>query len=145
MKKFILIVAMVGLVCVTGCIGDKTLTCTKDISSSGITMTQTVNVQFTSNKVNTMNTSIEITLPDSYKSYIDTFVSRFKQQYESQYGSYKHVTLKTEKKSDTKILVNVDFDYKNMTSAEKKGLDLVGSEKYSVNKKTLENQGYTCK
>ena len=37
------------------------------------------------------------------------------------------------------------FDYKKMSSSEKKALNLSGSEKYSVNKKTLEDQGFSCK
>ena len=145
MKKFLLVITVVGLVLVTGCSREQTLTCTKDISSSGIDMLQTVNVKFVNNKVDTMNTTVVVKLPDSYKSYADTFVSRFKQQYESQYGSYEHVKIDTVKKSDSEIDVNIDFDYKNMTDQEKKALDLTGSEKYSVNKKTLEGQGYTCK
>ena len=145
MKKVLLVVMVMGLVLFTGCIGEQTLTCTKDISSSGITMIQTVNVKFVNNKVDTMNTTVAVTLPDSYKSYIDTFVSRFNSQYKSQYGSYEHVKLNTVKKSDNQIDVNIDFDYKNMTDSEKKGLDLVGSERYSNNKKTLEKQGFTCK
>ena len=51
MKKVLLVVMVMGLVLFTGCIGEQTLTCTKDISSSGITMIQTVNVKFVNNKV----------------------------------------------------------------------------------------------
>ena len=53
--------------------------------------------------------------------------------------------LNTKVKNDNEIDVTMYFDYKKMSSSEKKALNLSGSEKYSVNKKTLEDQGFSCK
>ena len=92
-----------------------------------------------------MTTTINVNLPDNYKSYINTFKTTLEKEYKSKYGSYKNVKLNTKVKNDNEIDVTMYFDYKKMSSSEKKALNLSGSEKYSVNKKTLEDQGFSCK
>lgn len=145
MKKCLVVISVMCLALLAGCGGNKVLTCTKQLSSTGVKMVQTANVKFSGNKIDSMNTTIVATLPDSYKSLIDTFVKQFKTQYEKQYGSYKAVKVKTEKVSDSDIEINIDFDYKSLTDAEKVKLNMAGSEDYDVNKKTLEKSGFTCK
>ena len=147
MKKYLVVLVAVFALVVSGCSlkgGTKTLKCTKDISESGIKMVQTVNANFVNDKVETLDTTVLITLTEAQKPYMDTFINALKNQYDTQYGKYSHVDIKTEKTSDTEILVTVSFDYKKMTSDEKSGLDLVGSEKYVNNKKTLEKEGFKC-
>jgi hypothetical protein len=134
------------LLLVTGCMNKtKTLVCTKDIGTSSIDMTQSINIKFIDDKVEDMTTTINVNLPDNYKSYINTFKTTLGKEYKSKYGSYKNVKLNTKVKNDNEIDVTMYFDYKKMSSSEKKALNLSGSEKYSVNKKTLEDQGFSCK
>lgn len=146
MKKSIFLSMALILLLVTGCMNNtKTLVCTKDIGTSSIDMTQSINIKFIDDKVEDMTTTINVNLPDNYKSYINTFKTTLEKEYKSKYGSYKNVKLNTKVKNDNEIDVTMYFDYKKMSSSEKKALNLSGSEKYSVNKKTLEDQGFSCK
>ena len=146
MKKSIFLSMALILLLVTGCMNKtKTLVCTKDIGTSSIDMTQSINIKFIDDKVEDMTTTINVNLPDNYKSYINTFTTTLEKEYKSKYGSYKNVKLNTKVKNDNEIDVTMYFDYKKMSSSEKKALNLSGSEKYSVNKKTLEDQGFSCK
>ena len=146
MKKSIFLSMALILLLVTGCMNKtKTLVCTKDIGTSSIDMTQSINIKFIDDKVEDMTTTINFNLPDNYKSYINTFKTTLEKEYKSKYGSYKNVKLDTKVKNDNEIDVTMYFDYKKMSSSEKKALNLSGSEKYSVNKKTLEDQGFSCK
>ncbi len=147
MKRRVLLVVMIlTILLMTGC-GDKkrTLTCEKSLSESTVKMKQKVDIEFIGDKVNTMSTTIYVTLPESYKSYFNTFKESIEKEYNDKYGKYKGVKLKTVKKSDTELDVIVDFDYKNISSTDKKALNMSGSEKYSDNKKSFEDQGFTCK
>ena len=146
MKKSIFLSMALILLLVTGCMNKtKTLVCTKDIGTSSIDMTQSINIKFIDDKVEDMTTTINVNLPDNYKSYINTFKTTLEKEYKSKYGSYKNVKLNTKVKNDNEIDVTMYFDYKKMSSSEKIALILSGSEKYSVNKKTLEDQGFSCK
>lgn len=146
MKKSIFLSMALILLLVTGCMNKtKILVCTKDIGTSSIDMTQSINIKFIDDKVEDMTTTINVNLPDNYKSYINTFKTTLEKEYKSKYGSYKNVKLNTKVKNDNEIDVTMYFDYKKMSSSEKKALNLSGSEKYSVNKKTLEDQGFSCK
>ena len=146
MKKSIFLSMALILLLVTGCMNKtKTLVCTKDIGTSSIDMTQSINIKFIDDKVEDMTTTINVNLPDNYKSYINTFKTTLEKEYKSKYGSYKNVKLNTKVKNDNEIDVTMYFDYRKMSSSEKKALNLSGSEKYSVNKKTLEDQGFSCK
>ena len=146
MKKSIFLSMALILLLVTGCMNKtKTLVCTKDIGTSSIDMTQSIHIKFIDDKVEDMTTTINVNLPDNYKSYINTFKTTLEKEYKSKYGSYKNVKLNTKVKNDNEIDVTMYFDYKKMSSSEKKALNLSGSEKYSVNKKTLEDQGFSCK
>ena len=135
MKKSIFLSMALILLLVTGCMNKtKTLVCTKDIGTSSIDMTQSINIKFIDDKVEDMTTTINVNLPDNYKSYINTFKTTLEKEYKSRYGSYKNVKLNTKVKNDNEIDVTMYFDYKKMSSSEKKALNLSGSEKYSVNK-----------
>ena len=133
MKKSIFLSMTLILLLVTGCMNKtKTLVCTKDIGTSSIDMTQSINIKFIDDKVEDMTTTINVNLPDNYKSYINTFKTTLEKEYKSKYGSYKNVKLNTKVKNDNEIDVTMYFDYKKMSSSEKKALNLSGSEKYSV-------------
>ena len=146
MKKCLLVISVMCVALLAGCgKSNRVLTCTKQLSSTGVKMVQTATVNFIGDKIDTMNTTILATLPDSYKSLINTFVTQFEKQYEKQYGDYKAVKVKTTKLNDSEIEINIDFDYKSLTDSEKTKLNMAGSEDYDVNKKTLEKSGFTCK
>lgn len=145
MKKCLVVISVMCLALLAGCGGNKVLTCTKQLSNTGIKMVQTATVNFVGDKIDTMNTKIVATLPDSYKSLINTLVNTYKKQYEKQYGDYKAVKVNTSKLSDSEIEISIDFDYKSLTDSEKVKLNMAGSEDYDVNKNTLEKSGFTCK
>ena len=128
MKKSIFLSMALILLLVTGCMNKtKTLVCTKDIGTSSIDMTQSINIKFIDDKVEDMTTTINVNLPDNYKSYINTFKTTLEKEYKSKYGSYKNVKLNTKVKNDNEIDVTMYFDYKKMSSSEKKALNLSGS------------------
>ena len=123
MKKSIFLSMALILLLVTGCMNKtKTLVCTKDIGTSSIDMTQSINIKFIDDKVEDMTTTINVNLPDNYKSYINTFKTTLEKEYKSKYGSYKNVKLDTKVKNDNEIDVTMYFDYKKMSSSEKKAL-----------------------
>ena len=69
MKKSIFLSMALILLLVTGCMNKtKTLVCTKDIGTSSIDMTQSINIKFIDDKVEDMTTTINVNLPDNYKS-----------------------------------------------------------------------------
>ena len=69
MKKSIFLSMTLILLLVTGCMNKtKTLVCTKDIGTSSIDMTQSINIKFIDDKVEDMTTTINVNLPDNYKS-----------------------------------------------------------------------------
>lgn len=99
MKKSIFLSMALILLLVTGCMNKtKTLVCTKDIGTSSIDMTQSINIKFIDDKVEDMTTTINVNLPDNYKSYINTFKTTLEKEYKSKYGSYKNVKLNTKVK-----------------------------------------------
>ena len=149
MKKTIVLICIFTIILLTGCnntLDDtKTLNCTKDISTNGISMIQDAFVKFKNNKIDDIGSTILVTLPDSYKPYMSTFINSFDSAYAKQYEGNNHVKVTTTKKSDSEILIDISFDYKNMTSDEKVNANFIGSEDYEINKADLEKRGYTCK
>lgn len=146
MKKKYLLLVVIALLLVTGCGKDKKLSCSKNLNTSGLDVVQQVDINFNgSSSIKNMKMSFLVKLPDEYKPYINSYYSQFKNEYEKLYGKYENVKVVSEKKSDTEITVDINFDYKNMTKKEKKTLGFSnGSEKYSINKSTLERQGFYC-
>ncbi len=153
MKKYFVLLLFIALLLITGCTIEnpivpketKTLACTKDISTQGVSMIQTANMKFIGDKVDSLDTDIIVTLPDKYKTKIDTFYKSFKNEYEEKYGNKEHVKLEVNKQGDDKIIVTITFDTKNMTAEEKKATGFVGSEEYEASKAGLEKSGYVCK
>ncbi len=142
------IVVTLCAVLLVGCGSSKKLNCSKDFSSSmsyGIKMTQDSEITFKSDKIQTLTMVMNFEIPETYSSQADSFLSTMKSTYERQYSKYNGVTVNAEKVSDLKFKVTITMDYKNMSDSDKKALGASGSESYSVNKKSLENQGYTCK
>ena len=154
MKKVLLgIVTIICITFVTGCgnsiktNSNKTLSCTKDFSSSmpsGITMIQKSDISFTNNKIDTIDMLMSFEVSDTYLSQFDTLMDTMKTTYDEQYGKYDGVTVETNKTSDSTFEVTISVDYKNTSDSTRTALDMKGSEDYKINKTQLEQQGYTC-
>jgi hypothetical protein len=155
MKKGLTILAVTLLTFVlVGCgKSEKKLSCSMDYSSkagmpSGIKMIMGADINFTkSDKISDMTVSVTFELNDTYKSQIDTLVESMDSTYKNQYKG-EHFKVTTEKVSDSSFTTKIYMDYKNMTEDEKKAANVANSkasESYSVNKKDLESQGFTCK
>ena len=150
MKKIVW--SLVFVMCasmMTGCgaEADKTLSCSKDFSSSmpsGVTMVQESDIEFKSGKVDTMKMVMKFELSGLYASQFDTMFNTMKSTYENQYN-YDGITVTASKTGDKTFDVVVFVDYKNISDATKTAIGAKGSESYSVNKTQLEQQGYTCK
>ena len=142
MKKCLVIISVMCVALLAGCGGTKVLECSYEKTSLGIKVKQDVEVKFVSDKIEEIKQVYKIVLPDTYKSAVNSLLSTYKKQYEN---LYKGSTVTTEKVSDTEIRVNVNTDYKSMTESEKKSSGFYGSEKYDVNRESLESKGYTCK
>ena len=150
MKKFVLSFVFVTLsVLLAGCgNSEKSLSCSKDFSSSmpsGITMIQDSKIEFKNNKIESMDMIMKFEISSTYKSQFDSLMETMKSTYEKQYGSHEGITVTTNKTGDSTFEVVISIDYKNISSSTKSAIGAVGSESYSVNKKQLEGQGYTCK
>ena len=150
MKKLLCgVAAIVCAFAITGCgNSNKTLSCTKDFSSSmpiGITMVQNSDITFENNKIDTMNMIMSFEVSDTYASNFNTIVDAMKSTYEDQYGKYEGVTVKTNQTSDSTFETVISIDYKNTSNSTRAALGMEGSEDYKVNKTQLEEQGYTCK
>lgn len=150
MKKivwsFLFVVCAIAL---TGCgSSNKSLSCSKDFSSSmpsGITMIQDSKIEFKNDKVETMDMIMKFELSSTYASQLDTLMSTYKSVYDKQYGKYDGIKVSSNKTSDSSFEIVISIDYKNISDTTKTAIGAVGSESYSVNKKQLEGQGYSCK
>ena len=142
MKKILLFIIV--LLTITGCNRNKTLKCSKDISENEIKMHQTSNMSYVNDKLETIDISILVTIPDSYKAYMESSINNFKEQYSKLYEGNSHITFSVNKKNDSEIVIDVSADYKNMTEEEKKKLDFNSSDDYDINKKQLIQSGYQC-
>ena len=156
MKKNIFLISVLCVLLLTGCGNneqlqeevkkeEKILTCTKNIGDDDISMIQNADIRFIDNKIEGMSSTILITLPESYKSLMSTFIDSISESYKEQYKDNNHITVTTTQQSDLEILVDINFDYKNMTEEEKQSSGFAGSQDYEVNKSSLEKSGYDCK
>ncbi len=142
-KKILLLVMIVTIMMCSGCGQTKTLVCTKTEKTTGMTIESKMTTDFKNNKIGIIKMDMNVKLDSDYVKYKDTI----KKSLEEQYGAYKDakgVTYSTEAKDDV-INFNLTVDNKKIEKKTREGLKLSGSENYSVNKKTLEDQGYSCK
>ena len=152
MKKlvwsFIFVICAVML---TGCgSSEKTLNCSIDGSKmislpSGVSLIQDTEVQFKNNKIETVEMIFKVDIDSSLSSSAPAMFNSLKSTYDNMYGKYDGVTVTTKKTSDLDFDIIVSIDFKNISDSTKTALNMNGSESYSVNKKQLENMGYTCK
>ena len=143
-KKFLVIVLLVGVLFIsTGCDKKQTLVCTNSQKSTGMTINTTATTDFVNDKITTMKMDMEVVVDESYASYVDTIKDSLVSQY-SKYDGKDGFTYSANTK-DNVINFTMTLDSTKASDEVKSGLGFAGSEKYSVNKKSLESQGYTCK
>ena len=146
-KLFGILTAVVLLV--TGCGGEKTLTCTNSEEDSGIKMNQEVTMTFKDDKVTYVKMSIdneatEDTIIDNW----DMFASMLDSQFEE--TDKDGVSLKTNNNKDKHIYnVSLEIDLTKATddALEEYGLNGITEENasYEDTKKEAEADGFTCK
>ena len=129
---------------------EKKLNCTIDGSKitylpSGVSLVQDTEVLFKNDKIDTMSMIFKVEIDSSLSSSASTMFETLKTTYENMYGKYDGITVTTKKTSDLKFDIIVSIDFKNISDSTKTALNMNGSESYSVNRKQLENMGYTCK
>lgn len=145
MKKIIkslVVICMVALL--SGC-GNKTerLTCTMTKIDSTMTLNQELIAIFNNNEVTNMDMYMKVEVSESYIPYMDTFKTSFEEQFKSYSDNGVKVDITTE---ENFINVDMNYDFKNMTTEQKKNLnalDVYGTKE--ATKAALEKQGYTCK
>lgn len=144
MKKIVLVGILILTVFVSsGCDKKKVLTCTKSEDTTGMKIETTVTTDFVGNSISTIKMNMDVKLDSTYVKYKDTIQKSLEQQYSS-YKNTKGITYKASN-SDDVINLNFVIDNKKITDDDRKKLNMVGNENYDVNKKTMENQGYSCK
>ena len=140
----------VSVLFITGCgNSEKTLSCSMSEEDDGISMEQTVDLNFSDDKVTNVKMSINTKVTDStYQENWDMFVSMMESQYEE--TSTDGIKVTTENDSDNyTFIISVDA---NLEKASKEvlsdyGLDTFTEEgiTYEETKQEAEDAGYTCK
>ena len=126
----------------TGC-GDKTLSCVKeeDIDFSKVNEKQVIT--FSNNKIKLYEAEMIIQLNDDTKDYADLLLSSLEEPF-SDYKDKKGIEYKTNKK-DNNISLTFSADYSKMDKETKKSLGISEDSSLEKTKKSLEDDGYTCK
>lgn len=144
-KRFIYVLAL-SIVLLSGCgVKKETLTCTSvDETVAETKSTNEIKVDFEGKNIVKLAMNIDVEVSEQYKDYVNVF----KEKMEEQFASFEDQTGMTVDVSekDNKVLVRLNADYKNMDSKTKKELGIVneGANLEDV-KKSLEDEGFTCK
>ncbi len=145
MKKILMLsVPILALLFTTGCGNTKELSCTMSDESTGMEMTQDVKVTFKNDVAKKLDMTMKITIDDELKEYASEIEDNFKSSYSSVEGK-EGVTIKSSTK-DNVVSFNLVADIDKMDDEAKEELDLAGeTETYNELRKSLEDEGYTCK
>ena len=131
MKKGKLIVpALVTLVTLTGC-GGKKLTCTIAEDTLGMKTNMSVEITFKDDKIDKMNTTVDMALPDEYKDQKQTLIDTLKDSNENMKVTETKDGIRATMSGSISMAGELDLDDEIVT--------------YDDVKKELEDQGYTCK
>ncbi len=139
----------VSILFITGCGGEKTLTCTNSEEDSGIKMKQEITMTFKDDKVSYVKMSIDNeATDDTIIDNWDMFVSMLDSQFEE--TDKDGVRLKTNNNAD-KHIYNVSLEINVEKASEdalsEYGLDGIADANatYEDTKKDAEADGFTCK
>lgn len=146
MKKNFVVLLALSVILISGCgVKKETLTCTSvDETVAETKSTNEIKVDFEGKNIVKLAMNIDVEVIEKYKDYVNVF----KEKMEEQFASFEDQTGMTVDVSekDNKVLVRLNADYKNMDSKTKKELGIVneGANLEDV-KKSLEDEGFTCK
>ena len=138
-----------SLLLMTGCGGEKTLTCTNSEENSGMKMDQEVTMTFKDDKVTYVKMSIDNeATDDTIIDNWDMFVSMLDSQFEE--TEKDGVSLKTNNNKDKhtyNVSLEIDLTKASDDALSEYGLDGITDEKatYEDTKKEAEADGFTCK
>ncbi len=148
MRKFLLVICL--FLCpfmLTGCGGNKTVSCEGNITESGVTAAVKVTGDFNGNKLAKQTIEMKFDLTD-YLEYadIDTYYESFKEQY-SQFDEYEGISTDVTK-GDNAIIVVMEVETDKIDESTYKKLDIGnGSLKVSSAEfiKEFTDMDMTCK
>ena len=139
----------VSILFVTGCGGEKTLTCTNSEEDSGIKMKQEITMTFKDDKVSYVKMSIDNeATDDTIIDNWDMFVSMLDSQFEE--TDKDGVRLKTNNNADKHIYnvsLEINVEKASDDALSEYGLDGIADANatYEDTKKDAEADGFTCK
>ena len=139
----------VSILFITGCGGEKTLTCTNSEEDSGIKMNQEVTMTFKDDKVSYVKMSIDNeATDDTIIDNWDMFASMLDYKFEE--TDKDGVKLSTDNNTDKHIYnvsLEIDVEKASDDALSEYGLDGITDEKatYEDTKKDAEASGFTCK
>ena len=139
----------VSILFITGCGGEKTLTCTNSEEDSGIKMNQEVTMTFKDDKVSYVKMSIDNeATDDTIIDNWDMFASMLDSQFEE--TDKDGVKLSTDNNADKHIYnvsLEIDVEKASDDALSEYGLDGIADANatYEDTKKDAEADGFTCK
>lgn len=139
----------VSILFITGCGGEKTLTCTNSEEDSGIKMKQEITMTFKDDKVSYVKMSIDNeATDDTIIDNWDMFVSMLDSQFEE--TDKDGVRLKTNNNADKHIYnvsLEINLEKASGDALSEYGLDGIADANatYEDTKKDAEADGFTCK
>lgn len=139
----------VSILFITGCGGEKTLTCTNSEEDSGIKMNQKVTMTFKDDKVSYVKMSIDNeATDDTIIDNWDMFASMLDSQFEE--TDKDGVKLSTDNNADKHIYnvsLEIDVEKASDDALSEYGLDGIADANatYEDTKKDAEADGFTCK
>ena len=142
-------ILVVSMLFITGCGGEKTLTCTNSEEDSGIKMNQEVTMTFKDDKVSYVKMSIDNeATDDTIIDNWDMFASMLDSQFEE--TDKDGVSLKTNNNKDKHIYnvsLEIDVEKASDDALSEYGLDGIADANatYEDTKKDAEADGFTCK
>lgn len=146
MKKIYILMIGFFMILLTGCGKEQFLECSQTFEQAGMSIKQDMTATFNFVEATYIDMTLDIHVDDSYLELasIETLRDELKKEYDSQYNKDGITLNYTTSKNN--VVVDVDFDLKNISDKDKKTLDL--GDVYGTieaTKKAMEDQGYTCK
>ena len=139
----------VSILFLTGCGGEKTLTCTNSEEQNGINIDQKITMTFKDDKVTDVKMSIDSkAASEVFENNWDVFAAMMDQQFEEK--NEDGVSLKVNNDADNhtyRVELNVDLEKATDDALSEYGKKRINdkNESYEDTKKDAEDAGYTCK
>lgn len=147
--KLLSIITLMAILFVTGCSGEKTLTCTNTEKASGVQMDQEVVMKFKNDKINYVKMTVKSkATSDLIKNNWSIFASTMDQQYTNENSDGVKLTTKNDQENYSyDVSLEVDLEKASKDSLSKYGLSSITDDDSSMSevKKDAEADGFTCK